>query len=107
MASSTSDIRQLERTLSTLLNKQLQQICSTHGLKTSGVKAELQGRIKNGKFTIPTYLHLPMLPIHISSGAFESQTVGQITTCINLPSPYDFPSRPFGVAYLFFKKAGL
>ncbi|KAI0879555.1 hypothetical protein GGS24DRAFT_2207 [Hypoxylon argillaceum] len=42
-----SDIRQLERTLQTLLNKQLQQICVTHKMKSSGVKAELQNRIKN------------------------------------------------------------
>ncbi|KAJ8124898.1 hypothetical protein O1611_g8742 [Lasiodiplodia mahajangana] len=41
-----NEIRQLERTLSTLLNKQLQQICVTHGMSRSGVKAELQGRIK-------------------------------------------------------------
>ncbi|KAI0013693.1 PINIT domain-containing protein [Xylariaceae sp. FL0662B] len=47
MASSSSDIRQLERILNTLLNKQLQTICATHGLRTSGVKAELQNRIKN------------------------------------------------------------
>ncbi|KAI1378274.1 zf-MIZ-domain-containing protein [Hypoxylon crocopeplum] len=45
--SSNSDIRSLERIISTLLNKQLQTICSTHGLKTSGVKADLQNRIKN------------------------------------------------------------
>ncbi|KAL7626259.1 E3 SUMO-protein ligase pli1 [Parahypoxylon ruwenzoriense] len=44
---SNADIRSLERVLSTLLNKQLQQICSAHGLKTSGVKADLQNRIKN------------------------------------------------------------
>ncbi|TGJ86106.1 hypothetical protein E0Z10_g2651 [Xylaria hypoxylon] len=47
MASSNSEIRQLERTLSTLLNKQLQLICQQNQLRTSGVKAELQGRIKN------------------------------------------------------------
>ncbi|KXJ97544.1 PINIT domain-domain-containing protein [Microdochium bolleyi] len=41
-----SDIRTLERSLSTLLNKQLQQICATNGLATSGVKATLQNRIK-------------------------------------------------------------
>ncbi|KAI1766403.1 PINIT domain-containing protein [Hypoxylon sp. FL1150] len=45
--SSNSDIRALERILQTLLNKQLQQICSSHGLKTGGVKATLQDRIKN------------------------------------------------------------
>ncbi|KAI5868039.1 PINIT domain-containing protein [Durotheca rogersii] len=44
---SNSDIRSLERILSTLLNKQLQQICAAHLLKTSGVKADLQNRIKN------------------------------------------------------------
>ncbi|KAH8158544.1 hypothetical protein CIB48_g9707 [Xylaria polymorpha] len=53
MASSNSDIRQLERTLSTMLNKHLQQICSLNDLKTSGVKAELQGRIKN--FLVENY----------------------------------------------------
>ncbi|KAI0406604.1 PINIT domain-containing protein [Xylaria palmicola] len=57
MASSNPEIRQLERTLSTLLNKQLQQICSAHQLRTSGVKAELQGRIKN--FLIENYIANP------------------------------------------------
>ncbi|KAI0417303.1 PINIT domain-containing protein [Xylaria grammica] len=47
MASSNSEIRQLERMLSTLLNKQLQQICQQNQLRTGGVKAELQNRIKN------------------------------------------------------------
>ncbi|KAI1117125.1 hypothetical protein F5Y14DRAFT_404939 [Nemania sp. NC0429] len=47
MASSNSEIRQLERSLQNLLNKQLQQICVTYKLRTSGVKAELQNRIKN------------------------------------------------------------
>ncbi|KAI0481666.1 PINIT domain-containing protein [Xylaria cf. heliscus] len=47
MSSSNSEIRQLERTLSTMLNKNLQQICSLSDLKTSGVKAELQNRIKD------------------------------------------------------------
>ncbi|KAI0453243.1 hypothetical protein F5B21DRAFT_289278 [Xylaria acuta] len=47
MTSSNGEIRQLERTLSTMLNKHLQQICSLSDLKTSGVKAELQSRIKN------------------------------------------------------------
>ncbi|KAH7041131.1 PINIT domain-containing protein [Microdochium trichocladiopsis] len=42
-----ADIRMLERSLNTLLNKQLQQICATNGLATSGVKASLQNRIKN------------------------------------------------------------
>ncbi|KAI1429327.1 PINIT domain-containing protein [Xylaria sp. FL1777] len=46
MSSSNSEIRQLERTLSTLLNKQLQLICQQNQLRTSGVKAELQSRIK-------------------------------------------------------------
>ncbi|KAI1105881.1 zf-MIZ-domain-containing protein [Jackrogersella minutella] len=47
MSSSNPDIRSLERIISSMLNKQLQQICSSHGLKTSGVKADLQNRIKN------------------------------------------------------------
>ncbi|KAI0195390.1 PINIT domain-containing protein [Xylaria flabelliformis] len=47
MTSSNGEIRQLERTLTTMLNKQLQQICSLSDLKTSGVKAELQNRIKS------------------------------------------------------------
>lgn len=48
--SSNADTRQLERIISTLLNKQLQQICAAHGLKTSGVKADLQNRIKNALY---------------------------------------------------------
>ncbi|OTB20550.1 hypothetical protein K445DRAFT_51314 [Daldinia sp. EC12] len=47
MSSNNPDIRSLERIISTLLNKQLQLICSSHGLRTSGVKADLQNRIKN------------------------------------------------------------
>ncbi|KAI1096461.1 zf-MIZ-domain-containing protein [Rostrohypoxylon terebratum] len=47
MSSSNPDIRQLERIISNMLNKNLQQICSSHGLKTSGVKANLQNRIKD------------------------------------------------------------
>ncbi|KAI1159055.1 hypothetical protein F5B18DRAFT_638315 [Nemania serpens] len=47
MATTNSEIRQLERSLQNLLNKQLQQICVTYKLRTSGVKAELQNRIKN------------------------------------------------------------
>ncbi|KAI8966869.1 zf-MIZ-domain-containing protein [Daldinia sp. FL1419] len=47
MSSNNSDTRSLERIISTLLNKQLQHICSSHGLRTSGVKADLQNRIKN------------------------------------------------------------
>ena len=50
--SSNSEIRALERTLSTLLNKQLQHICATNGLRTGGVKAELQNRIKTGMYWI-------------------------------------------------------
>ncbi|KAI2642555.1 hypothetical protein GGS21DRAFT_177964 [Xylaria nigripes] len=47
MTSSNDEIRQLERSLSTFLNRQLQHICVSHGLKTGGVKAELQSRIRN------------------------------------------------------------
>lgn len=36
-----------------LLNKQLQHICLVNGLRTSGVKAELQRRILDGKLTLP------------------------------------------------------
>lgn len=36
-----------------LLNKQLQHICLVNGLRTSGVKAELQRRILEGKFACP------------------------------------------------------
>lgn len=36
-----------------LLNKQLQHICLVNGLRTSGVKAELQRRILDGKFACP------------------------------------------------------
>lgn len=35
-----------------LLNKQLQHICLVNGLRTSGVKAELQRRILDGKFRL-------------------------------------------------------
>ncbi|KAI0554229.1 hypothetical protein F4679DRAFT_570615 [Xylaria curta] len=47
MTSSNGEIRQLERSLTAMLNKQLQHICLIGDLKTSGVKAELQSRIKN------------------------------------------------------------
>ncbi|CAJ2509901.1 Uu.00g058010.m01.CDS01 [Anthostomella pinea] len=47
MASSNNEIRPLVGIVNGLLNRQLQNICSTHGLRTSGVKAELQTRIKN------------------------------------------------------------
>ncbi|KAI0440468.1 hypothetical protein F4803DRAFT_553039 [Xylaria telfairii] len=56
-AASNSEIRQLERTLQTMLNKNLQQICSLNDLKTSGVKAELQSRIKT--FLIENYTANP------------------------------------------------
>lgn len=36
-----------------LLNKQLQHICQVNGLRTSGVKAELQRRILDGKLACP------------------------------------------------------
>lgn len=36
-----------------LLNKQLQHICGVNGLRTSGVKAELQRRILDGKLACP------------------------------------------------------
>ncbi|KAI1777860.1 zf-MIZ-domain-containing protein [Hypoxylon cercidicola] len=45
--SANPEIRALERIVHTLLNKQLQHICASHGLKTGGVKATLQERIKN------------------------------------------------------------
>ncbi|KAI1180217.1 hypothetical protein F4777DRAFT_574499 [Nemania sp. FL0916] len=49
MASSNSnpEIRQLERGLQGLLNKQLVQICLANNMKSGGVKAQLQSRIKN------------------------------------------------------------
>lgn len=47
--SSNNEIRALERDLAHLLNKHLQTICQSNGLRSSGVKAELQNRIKNGK----------------------------------------------------------
>jgi hypothetical protein len=37
-----------------LLNKQLQHICQVNGLRTSGVKAELQRRILDGEFVPPS-----------------------------------------------------
>jgi E3 SUMO-protein ligase PIAS1 len=49
MSSSRAEIQQLHSRLQTLLNKQLQNICQLNGLKTSGVKADLQRRILNGK----------------------------------------------------------
>lgn len=42
-----------------LLNKQLQHICLVNGLRTSGVKAELQRRILDGKFHVPSAQALP------------------------------------------------
>lgn len=36
-----------------LLNKQLQHICLVNGLRTSGVKADLQRRILDGKLACP------------------------------------------------------
>ncbi|KAK6073630.1 MIZ/SP-RING zinc finger [Seiridium cupressi] len=42
---SRAEIEQLKVKLSTLLNKQLQNICQVCGLKTSGIKADLQRRI--------------------------------------------------------------
>ncbi|KAI0128654.1 MIZ/SP-RING zinc finger protein [Xylariales sp. AK1849] len=47
---STREISQLATTLSQLLNKQLQNVCQLNGLKTSGVKAELQKRIINALY---------------------------------------------------------
>ncbi|KAI1268665.1 hypothetical protein F5Y18DRAFT_441415 [Xylariaceae sp. FL1019] len=44
---SNNEIRTLERTCNTLLNRQLQSICVQHGLSKNGVKAELQKRIKD------------------------------------------------------------
>ncbi|KAH8673691.1 PINIT domain-containing protein [Xylariales sp. PMI_506] len=41
------EIHSLESILGALLNKQLQNICQLNGLKTSGIKAELQKRIGN------------------------------------------------------------
>lgn len=50
-----------------LLNKQLQHICLVNGLRTSGVKAELQRRILEGElvcpFTLPTHPNTQRLPI--------------------------------------------
>jgi hypothetical protein len=43
------EITNLTAQLSTLLNRQLQQICQANGLSKNGVKAELQRRIVNGK----------------------------------------------------------
>ncbi|KAF2965783.1 hypothetical protein GQX73_g7785 [Xylaria multiplex] len=65
---SNSEIRQLERTLSTLLNKQLQLICQQNQLKTGGVKAELQNRIKNALIenynSCPQYFRRIQASIH-------------------------------------------
>lgn len=58
-----------------LLNKQLQHICQVNGLRTSGVKAELQRRILDGKlacpFNLPKYVttasrgRLPLISLSI------------------------------------------
>ncbi|KAH9883230.1 hypothetical protein F4778DRAFT_757074 [Xylariomycetidae sp. FL2044] len=47
MASHDAEIRNLDRLVVTLVNRKLQHICATYGLRTSGVKAELQNRIRN------------------------------------------------------------
>lgn len=51
-----------------LLNKQLQHICQVNGLRTSGVKAELQRRILDGESTAPRLFseRMPLLHFHIS-----------------------------------------
>ena len=51
MASSTSarEIQSLSAQLGHMLNKQLQSICQLNGLKTSGIKADLQKRIIEGR----------------------------------------------------------
>ncbi|KAH8196614.1 hypothetical protein TruAng_009208 [Truncatella angustata] len=58
-----AEIEQLGLKLRTLLNKQLQNICQVSGLKTSGVKADLQRRItialyENLTKDPATYLHI-------------------------------------------------
>jgi len=89
----------LERSLNTLLNKQLQQICTTNGLATSGVKASLQNRIKtalseSASKDHATYQHIrssilavckgsmptsPALPQNSTTTSFGSQNRGSST----------------------------
>ncbi|ETS85729.1 hypothetical protein PFICI_03754 [Pestalotiopsis fici W106-1] len=44
-----AEIEQFRQKVSLLLVKQLQNVCSIAGLRTSGIKAELQRRIMYGK----------------------------------------------------------
>lgn len=62
-----------------LLNKQLQHICLVNGLRTSGVKAELQRRILDGKLALPVY------PVPLcNSCRFWLGTTYQLGLCIVL-----------------------
>ncbi|KAI1752265.1 hypothetical protein F4782DRAFT_148053 [Xylaria castorea] len=99
MTSSNGDIRQLERTLSTMLNKQLQQICSLSDLKTSGVKAELQSRIKN--YLIANYTTNPArfrrMQSHIQGLIRPGDTVAPHQSSM-AGSPSNGPQYDYGYA---------
>lgn len=63
-----------------LLNKQLQHICLVNGLRTSGVKAELQRRILDGKFDCP--FTLPQNETAASLGRLPIVNLG-IASCFD------------------------
>ncbi|KAI1634156.1 PINIT domain-containing protein [Biscogniauxia mediterranea] len=92
---SNTELRQLERTINGLLNKHLQNICATHGLRTSGVKAELQNRIKsalteNLTADPTTYNHMRNTILNIRgnpSGPISNAT---------MPSPPSSTSHGYG-----------
>jgi hypothetical protein len=83
-----TEIRSLEKVLATALNKQLQSICAANGLKTGGVKAELQNRIKIGTDTaalstsFPYYLsYSSLLPSSCRENLARLVVVIRIDTC--------------------------
>ncbi|KAI0603404.1 PINIT domain-containing protein [Biscogniauxia sp. FL1348] len=90
-----AELRQLERTINGLLNKHLQNICATHGLRTSGVKAELQNRIKaalaeNLTADPTTYNHMRNTILNIRGN--PSSHIGNAT----MPSPPSSTSHGYG-----------
>jgi hypothetical protein len=50
-----SEAGALVRQVNRLLNRQLSSVCQINGVKSTGIKAELQGRIHNRKFTVNLY----------------------------------------------------
>lgn len=69
-----------------LLNKQLQHICQVNGLRTSGVKAELQRRILDGKLACPfkpskcittaSRGRLPLIDLRIGASCCDEAAIG-------------------------------